>query len=153
MKKRWIPRTLRVRLTVWHVGVMVVVLAIYASVVLLLVTRNASATIDAQIRSDFTWAAEMAQQGPDGRPTWFEGDTLSTESPWLQVWSSSGHLIYRTRVARRLPVPQSEALVGQADGRIAMVQAGGGGLSGCSAIAPPSVVTRLSSRWVGRRRS
>ena len=70
MRMRWVPRTLRVRLTAWNVGVMVVVLAIYASVVLLLVTRNASATIDAQIRSDFRWAAEMVQQGPDGKLTW-----------------------------------------------------------------------------------
>ena len=124
MRMRWIPRTLRVRLTAWHVGVMVVVLAIYASVVLWLVARNASATIDAQIRSDFRWAAEMAQQGPDGRPTWFEGDSLSSESPWLQVWSPDGHLIYKTRVAQRFPVPQSEALVAQADGRIASLPAG-----------------------------
>ncbi len=125
MRMRWLPRTLRVRLTAWHVGVMVVVLAIYASVVLLLVTRNASATIDAQIRSDFRWAAEMVQYGPDGQPTWFEGDEYSEESPWLQVWSTSGHLIYKTRVARRLPVPQSEALVAQADGQIASIPAAG----------------------------
>ena len=125
MRLRWIPRTLRGRLTVWYVGVMVVVLAIYASVVLLLVTRNASATIDAQIRSDFRWAAEMAQQGPDGSLSWFEGDEWSEGSPWLQVWSSSGHLIYRTRVARQLPVPESEALVAQADGQIASVPAAG----------------------------
>ena len=125
MRMRWIPRTLRVRLTAWHVGVMVVVLGIYASVVLLLVTRNASATIDAQIRSDFRWAAEMAQQGPDGKLTWFEGDEYSEDSPWLQVWSSSGHLIYRTRVARRLPVPESEALVAQADGQIASIPGAG----------------------------
>ena len=125
MRTRWVPRTLRVRLTAWHVGVMVVVLGIYASVVLLLVTRNASATIDAQIRSDFRWAAEMAQQGPDGSLSWFEGDEWSEDSPWLQVWSPSGHLIYRTRVARRLPVPESEALVAQADGQIASVPAAG----------------------------
>ena len=125
MRMRWLPRTLRVRLTAWHVGVMVVVLAIYASVVLLLVTRNASATIDAQIRSDFRWAAEMVQYGPDGQPTWFEGDEYSEESPWLQVWSTSGHLIYKTRVARRLPVPQSEALVAEADGQIASIPAAG----------------------------
>ncbi len=125
MRMRWIPRTLRVRLTAWHVGVMVVVLAIYVSVVLLLVTRNASATIDAQIRSDYRWAAEMAQQGPDGKLTWFEGDEYSEDSPWLQVWSSSGHLIYRTRVARRLPVPESEALVARANGQIASIPAAG----------------------------
>ena len=124
MKTRWIPRTLRIRLTVWHVGVTLVVLAIYAVVVLVLVARNASATIDAQIRSDFTWAAEMVQYGPDGRPTWFEGDTLSTESPWLQVWFPDGY-VYQGPVAQRLPVPESEALVAQADGRIANVQAGG----------------------------
>ena len=125
MRLRWVPRTLRVRLTAWHVGVMVVVLAIYASVVLLLVTRSASATLNAQIRSDFRWAAEMAQQGPDGSLSWFEGDAWSEDSPWLQVWSPSGQLIYRTAGARRFPVPESAVWVPHADGQIMSVPARG----------------------------
>ena len=118
---RWLPRTLRVRLTAWHVAVMVVVLAIYAAAVLLIVTRSASRALDARLRSDFRWAAGMAERGPDGSLSWFEGDPWSEESPWLQVWTTGGALIYRTAVARRLPAPESEALLDRADGRIVSV--------------------------------
>ncbi len=117
----WLPRTLRVRLTAWHVAVMVVVLAIYAAAVLLIVTRNVSRALDARLRSDFRWAAGMAERGPDGSLSWFEGDPWSEESPWLQVWSPDGALVYRTAVARRLPVPESEGLLDRADGRIVSV--------------------------------
>lgn len=116
-----LPRTLRVRLTAWHVAVMVVVLAIYAAAVLLIVTRNASRALDARLRSDFRWAAGMAEREPDGSLSWFEGDPWSEESPWLQVWSADGALIYRTAVARRLPAPESEALFARAAGRIVSV--------------------------------
>ena len=121
MSAPWLPRTLRVRLTAWHVAVMVVVLAIYAAAVLLIVARNASRALDAMLRSDFRWASGMAEQGPDGSLTWFEGDPWSEESPWLQVWTPDGTLIYRTAVARRLPVPASERVLDRADGRIVSV--------------------------------
>ena len=116
-----LPRTLRVRLTLWHVAMMVIVLAIYAAVVLAIVARNGSRGLDAMLRSDFRWAAGIAEQGPDGALVWFEGDPWSEESPWLQVWDAGGALIYRTAVARRLPVPESEALLDRADGRIVSV--------------------------------
>ena len=121
MNAPWLPRTLRVRLTAWHVAVMVVVLAIYAAAVLLIVARNASRALDVRLRSDFRWAAGMAEQGPDGSLRWFEGDPWAEESPWLQVWTADGRVIYRTAVARRLPVPESEALLDRADGRIVPV--------------------------------
>lgn len=121
MNTPWLPRTLRVRLTAWHVAVMVVVLAIYAAAVLLIVTRNASRALDARLRSDFRWAAGMAEREPDGSLSWFEGDPWNEESPWLQVWTLDGALIYRTAVARRLPVPESEALLDRTDGRIVSV--------------------------------
>ena len=121
MTWRWLPHTLRARLTAWHVTVMVVVLGVYISVVLLLVTRNLSGAVDARLRSDFRWATEMAQQGPDGSLSWFEGDPWSADSPWLQVWTPAGQLIYRTAVASRLPVPESEALITRANGQILAV--------------------------------
>ena len=80
MSGRWRPRTLRVRLTAWHVAVMVVVLAIYVAAVLLIVTRNASRALDARLRSDFRWAAGMAQREADGSLSWFEGDPWSEET-------------------------------------------------------------------------
>ena len=117
MSRRWGPHTLRARLTFLYMAVMVAVLGVYVSVVLVLVARNLSGALDARLRSDFRWAAEMAEQGPDGSLTWFEGEPW-TDSPWLQVWTPGGDLIYRTSVASRLPVPASEALVDEADGRI-----------------------------------
>ena len=118
MRWRWGPHTLRARLTLWYMAVMVAVLGVYVAVVLALVARNLSGALDARLRSDFRWAAEMAEQGPDGSLSWFEGDPWSADGPWLQVWSPAGGLIYRTSVAARLPVPASEALVHEADGRI-----------------------------------
>ena len=127
MTRRWVPHTVRARLTAWHVATMVVVLGVYVSVVLLLVRNNLSGALDnARLRSDYRWAAEMAQQGPDGALSWFEGDPWSADGPWLQVWSPSGQLIYRTAVASRLPVPESEILVARADGAIVAVPAGTG---------------------------
>ena len=105
MTSHWIPHTLRARLTTWHITVIVIVLSVYIAVVLLLVTRNLSATLDARLRSDFRWAAEMAQQTPDGTLSWYEGVPWRTDSPWLQVWTPNGELVYRTAIANRLPVP------------------------------------------------
>ena len=105
MSWRWGPHTLRARLTLWYMAVMLAVLGVYVSVVLALVARNLSGALDARLRSDFRWAAEMAEQGPDGSLSWFEGDPWSADGPWLQVWSPAGRLIYRTSVAARLPVP------------------------------------------------
>ena len=123
MSWRLVPHTLRARLTTWHVVAMVAVLGVYVSVVLLLVTRNLSSALDARLRSDFRWAAEMAEQGPDGTLSWFEGDPWSADSPWLQVWTPTGQLLYRTAVAGRLPIPDSETLVTGADGQIIAVPA------------------------------
>ena len=115
--------TLRVRLTLWHMAAMVVVLAIYAAAVLTLVTRQLSGTLDARLRSDYRWAASMAERAPDGSLTWFEGDPWAEESPWLQVWTPDGRELFRTAVAWRLPVPGSEALADAPDGRIVAMPA------------------------------
>ena len=115
--------TLRVRLTLWHMAAMVVVLAIYAAAVLTLVTRQLSGTLDARLRSDYRWAASMAERAPDGSLTWFEGAPWAEESPWLQVWTPDGRELFRTAVAWRLPVPGSETLADAPDGRIVAMPA------------------------------
>ena len=112
--------SVRARLTMWHVAAMVLVLAVYASAVFVLVQRNVSQALDSRLRSDFSWAAEMAQQRPDGTLTWFDGGS-GMESPWLQVWSEDGESLFRTALATRVPVPGSDALARRPDGRIATV--------------------------------
>jgi len=94
----------RVRLTLWYVGAIVVVLAVYATGVRAFVSRSASKTLEGQLRSDFTWASEMWEQRPDGTLTWF-ADGQDEDSPWLQVWSPAGNLLFRTAAAKRHPLP------------------------------------------------
>ena len=67
-------RSVRVSLTLWYVGAMVVVLGIYAAAVFAFVSANVSKALDDRLRDDFQWAAEMALQGPDGTVSWFEGN-------------------------------------------------------------------------------
>lgn len=117
----WFPRSLRARLTMSHAIAMLVVLMVYAAAVFTLVSRNASQSLDDRLRSDFRWAAEMAQQGPDGSLTWFEGDEWQEDNPWLKVSDEEGDPVFLTAVARRLPVPESERLARNPDGNIAAV--------------------------------
>jgi heavy metal sensor kinase len=119
MKYR-LTSTVRVRLTVWYVGAMLLVLAVYAAGVVMFVTRSASQALDERIRSDFRWAAEMWEQRPDGSFTWFEGDS-GDDSPWLQVWSPTGQLLYRTTFAEWYPISQSARLAAEAGGDIVAV--------------------------------
>lgn len=109
--KLWITGSLRARLTLWSVAATLIVLGLYAIGIFVLVQHNLSVALDDRLRSDFRWATEMADQRPDGTLTWFEGDEWNEESPWLQVWTPEGELLYRTAVARRIPVPSSNELL------------------------------------------
>jgi heavy metal sensor kinase len=112
---RWFqPKSVRVRLTLWHVGGMLVVLAVYAAVVYVFVRDNASRLLDERLHDDFDWASDMLAQRPDGRIAPYD-ETGEGDSPWLQVWSLSGELLYDTPEARRNPVPLSHALAQQAE--------------------------------------
>ncbi|HYR91535.1 MAG TPA: ATP-binding protein [Terriglobia bacterium] len=115
---RWLrPRSVRVRLALWYVGVMVVVLAIYIIAVFELVRTNASGVLDEQLRVDFDWASDMLAQRPDGTIAPYD-ETGEGDSPWLQVWSLNGQLLYDTPEARRNPVPASDQLAAKADEQI-----------------------------------
>jgi len=118
---RWLrPRSVRVRLALWYVGVMVVVLAVYIAAVFELVRTNASGVLDEQLRVDFDWASDMLAQRPDGTIAPYD-ETGEGDSPWLQVWSLNGHLLYDTPEARRNPVPASDQLAVKADEQIVTV--------------------------------
>lgn len=125
MTKWWLRRRVRVHLTIWYVGAMVAVLAVYAAVVLAFVSRSASEALDSRLRADYSWAAEMWDQTPDGTLTWFDADPQDEDNPWLQVWSAKGELLFRTAVAGRTPIPQSVELSRTATGRIVSVKTTG----------------------------
>jgi heavy metal sensor kinase len=149
--------SVRLRLTMWYAGAMVVVLAIYAGCLLWFVNAGASRALDNRVRGDFRWAAEMAEQKPDGTLSWFEGTTSDDEdSPWLQVWSPDGELLYRTAVADREPLAESAALARRADSRIAIVATPTVPfrvLSGPSRIAGRRVVLQVARSEAAMRRT
>jgi heavy metal sensor kinase len=117
------PLGVRIRLTLWHVAVMVVVVAVYATGVYAFVSRSVSNALDGRLRGDFTWAEQMWEQRPDGTLTWFgaEDGSRDEDKPWMQVWDPGGRLLFQTAVAERLPVPDSAELASAADGRIVSV--------------------------------
>lgn len=110
MSRWWRSHNVRLRLTLWYVAAMLVVLAVYASVVFVFVSRNASDTLNQRLRGDFQWAAAMVEQTPEGGITWYE-DINEEESFWLQVWSPDGELLYQNSEARRRTLAGSRDLV------------------------------------------
>jgi signal transduction histidine kinase len=128
----WRSHSLRVSLTLWNVAAMILVLAVYAGGVYVFVSRNASNSLDAEIRYDYQWAAAMADQLPDGSLKWFEDQSnFGDNSPWLQVWcgdpagcgpkATQGAVIFRTVKADRDPIPETAHLVAQASDRIVSI--------------------------------
>jgi len=111
------PRSVRVRLTLSFIGVMLVVLGVYAAAVYTFIRGNSSESLDERLHDDFDWASDMLAQRPDGSIAPYE-ETGEGDSPWLQVYSIDGDLLYETPEARRNPVPESDKLAAKADERI-----------------------------------
>jgi heavy metal sensor kinase len=114
------PRSVRVRLSLWYIGVMLFVLGVYASAVYTFVRDNSSQLLDERLHDDFDWAYDMLAQRPDGSIAPYE-ETGQGDSPWLQVYSLDRELLYETPEARRNPVPESDRLAARADERIVTV--------------------------------
>jgi heavy metal sensor kinase len=124
----------RVRLTAWYVGAIVVVLALYATAVFTFVNRSLSGALNDSLRGDVLWAAAMADQRPDGSLRWFDDErNFGLDSPWMQVWSD-GRVIFRTVTAERNPLPGTDALA--ANPRRGIVAVTGAGIH-----APVRVLT------------
>jgi heavy metal sensor kinase len=139
--------TVRARLTLWNVGVMLLVLAVYAAGVFMFVQRSASLALDERVRSDFNWASEMWEQRPDGSFTWFEGEPGQHDSPWLTVWSPDGRVLSRTTSAAWYPIDDSSHLAAQASGQIETARAGATTyrvMSGKSRLAGQPVVIQVA---------
>jgi heavy metal sensor kinase len=115
------PRSVRVRLTFWYVGVMLVVLGVYAGAVYAFVSGNSSQLLDERLHDDFDWASDMLAQRPDGTIAPYD-ETGEGDSPWLQVFSlDGGELLYFTPESRRNPVAPTDKLVAKPDAEIVTV--------------------------------
>src|SRR5207248_1237214 len=63
---RLTPKSVRVRLTLWHIAVMLAVLGVYAAGVYTFVRNNSLSLLDERLHDDFDWASDMLAQRPDG---------------------------------------------------------------------------------------
>jgi len=114
------PRSVRVRLTLWYVGVMLLVLGVYAGAVYTVVRDNSSQRLDDHLKDDFDWAYDMLALRPDGSIAPYD-ETGAGDSPWLRVYSPDGQFLWDTPEARRNPVPASAQLARTPDERIVTV--------------------------------
>jgi heavy metal sensor kinase len=133
------PRSVRVRLTLWYVGVMLLVLGVYAGAVYTVVRNNSSQHLDDRLKDDFDWASDMLAQRPDGSIAPYD-ETGEGDSPWLQVYGLNGELLYKTPEARRNPVPSSDVLAKEADEHIVTIPG----------VSPPYRVMSGGARIGGR---
>jgi heavy metal sensor kinase len=138
----WRSHSVRVRLTLWYVAVMVVVLGIYAVGVYTFVSRSASQALDDRLRADFYWAAATVDEGPGGlvMPGPQVDLLLEQEAPWVQVWSDDGRaLLLMNGEAMRRPLPETQRLAIQGEDSIVSFETAGAPLrvmSGRSYVCP-----------------
>jgi heavy metal sensor kinase len=106
MTKWWRPRSVRVRLTLWHLGALLAVLAAYAFGVYQFVERNLVADLDRQLEEDLDRAENSFTRTPDGTLVWQLADRDAADAaeeaddgPWVVVWELDGRLLYRTENA------------------------------------------------------
>jgi heavy metal sensor kinase len=116
------PRSLRFRLTLFYAGAMVVVLAVYATLIFYFVSHNMSQFLDNQLKSDFDWALDMMHHDPHGEviPSDYK-ETGEGDSPWLQVLSPAGELVSASPEALRHPIPGSNKLAAETEEKIVHV--------------------------------
>jgi heavy metal sensor kinase len=113
-------KSVRLRLTLWYTAAMLVVLALYASVVFAFVRTSVSNSLDTLLRDEFQWPVQMLDKLPDGTiAPYDESDPVA--GPWLQVYSPDGELLYQTWLAQQTPVPLGDELASRPDNSIVSI--------------------------------
>jgi heavy metal sensor kinase len=134
------PLALRLRLTLWYAGAMIIVLALYAATVFVVVSRSDLRDLDAQLREHLEWPSTMLYRAPpDGSIEPYYPDPGCEVCPWLQVWSPGGDLLYETPKAYQNPVPGADQRALEASGRFVTVED----------MAPPHRVLSAASQIGG----
>ncbi len=107
MKLAWPPRSVRVRLTLWHLTALVAVLVLYAGGVFVFVRHSLLANLDRQLYEDFERSEGAFARNPDGTLSYLIADHEAPDpadpdtsgGPWMVVWALDGRPLYRDALA------------------------------------------------------
>ena len=149
MRLRPRPLSVRVRLTLWYVGAIAVVLAVYAGFVFTSVRSSLSKNLDDRLHAEFEYPAMMLEITSAGAIAPADATAEDSNSPWLQIWSPKGELLYQTWRARIYPVPRGDELAVRPDGSIVTIPDDHGKvrvLTGQSKISNTPVVIQVATR-------
>jgi heavy metal sensor kinase len=122
VRRWWRSHSLRMRLTLWSVGAMVVVLGVYVVAVYSILRQNMFDALDEQLRRDFGWANATVDYSSEGGFEWVDPEiVVGDDPPWVQVWTADGtQLLVSSAEARRRPIPESQALALQPERIVAV---------------------------------
>lgn len=120
MTRWWRSHSLRVRLTIWYAGTMVIVLGVYVAIVYSFLRQDMIDALDEQLRRDYAWASATVDYTAEGGFEWTDPEiVVGDDAPWVQVWSRDGsQLLVSSAEARRRPIPASQELATRADERV-----------------------------------
>jgi len=121
VKGWWRRQSLKLRLTLWHAAVTVLVLAAFAFGVYEVVEHRLAAELDRQLRIDFDLVEAQLDVDADGKVRWLiqgaHGDEgFARLSAWFEVWSEDQKLLLRhwpvreADIRQPLPPPQDPVL-------------------------------------------
>lgn len=101
MTARWLPRSIRARLTLWFAAAIAAILLAYAGGAYLFLRNNLYRQLDLRLHDDLEAVEERIGLGADGRIAPI-GHTDAADQDedeqgrrWLEVWSLDGELLYR----------------------------------------------------------
>lgn len=130
---RWLPRSVRARLTLWYAGVLAAILVAYAAGVYLFLRQNLYAELDRALVEDFETAEEALERGEDGRiarrgPPVPHAHEEGEPAParWLEVWSRDGELLYGEAPERADLAPLGGGASVPQGARVETIEAGPG---------------------------
>jgi len=90
------PRHVRTRLTLWYVGVLSGVLALYIAATLLLFQVFLRRQLDDSLRAEFERVEDLIEVAPDGTIAMGGHGNDDEPGPLLEVWSTDGKRLYRS---------------------------------------------------------
>jgi len=97
---RWRPQHVRTRLTLWYVGVLSAVLALYIVSTLLFVYVSLRQQLDERLRAEFERVEDRLAEASGGTIGIDGHDEEGVPASLVEVWSPEGAVLYRSASLR-----------------------------------------------------